>query len=435
MNVTVLDCRDGAVDELSRMIAPYIQVQEGDCIFIKPNLVIDPWKGEEEAWPAAVTDPNLIEATIRCITQKVKRCTIMVGDAPMARTKIDTILEKMDLPGRIARYQSPDHPIELIDIRRFYWKHVADMCVSRRELPGDPRGTLRVALDGESAFKDKAKADFAMEDTTEPITDYHNGGKHAYEVSQSALECDLFINLPKLKTHRLAGITCAMKNLVGIVANKNCVPHRTDGASAEGGDAYPSNETNVINADKGLRSVVRKIIRYKNPAINYCLVPVKIVHDKLIGKKLRTMKGYGAWYGNDTIWRSVVDLNRIILYADRDGVLQDTRQRRYLCIADALVAGQGEGPLHPTPKPCGKLFISENPFALDMAAARYMGFDEQKIHYLRETPHMDRYPLICDRGEITIERGGVRCPLEQWHEVERFKPAAGWAGHIERDEE
>ena len=49
----------------------------------------------------------------------------------------------------------------------------------------------------------------------------------------------------------------------------------------------------------------------------------------------------GSWHGNDTIWRAVVDLNKILLYADGEGVMRDTPQRRYYAIVDGVVAGEG----------------------------------------------------------------------------------------------
>ena len=47
----------------------------------------------------------------------------------------------------------------------------------------------------------------------------HPEGKvlHRLDVVQALLEADLVINLPKLKTHNLTGLTCAVKNLFGLV--------------------------------------------------------------------------------------------------------------------------------------------------------------------------------------------------------------------------
>ncbi len=40
-------------------------------------------------------------------------------------------------------------------------------------------------------------------------------------MSKSPLVADVFINLPKLKTHKKCGLTVNLKSLVGINANKN----------------------------------------------------------------------------------------------------------------------------------------------------------------------------------------------------------------------
>ena len=60
----------------------------------------------------------------------------------------------------------------------------------------------------------------------------------AYLLPASILKADVFINLPKLKTHRKAGITGAMKNLVGINGSKDWLPHHTAGPREDGGDEY-----------------------------------------------------------------------------------------------------------------------------------------------------------------------------------------------------
>jgi hypothetical protein len=36
------------------------------------------------------------------------------------------------------------------------------------------------------------------------------------------------------------GMTCALKNLVGINANKNWLPHHTEGTPEQGGDQFPA---------------------------------------------------------------------------------------------------------------------------------------------------------------------------------------------------
>ena len=60
-------------------------------------------------------------------------------------------------------------------------------------------------------------------------------GTHEYLISRSAMDADVFINLPKLKTHKKVGVTLSLKNLVGINGDKNYLPHFCIGTPAEGG--------------------------------------------------------------------------------------------------------------------------------------------------------------------------------------------------------
>ena len=66
----------------------------------------------------------------------------------------------------------------------------------------------------------------------------HSQGKHQYLVSNSVLSADFIINVPKLKTHIKAGITGALKNLVGINGHKEFLPHHVNGWPGSGGDQY-----------------------------------------------------------------------------------------------------------------------------------------------------------------------------------------------------
>ena len=56
------------------------------------------------------------------------------------------------------------------------------------------------------------------------FTKIHNSNPHIYsdfEVSKEMVDCDLLINLPKLKTHTLAYMTCAQKNYFGLIYGLN----------------------------------------------------------------------------------------------------------------------------------------------------------------------------------------------------------------------
>jgi hypothetical protein len=87
----------------------------------------------------------------------------------------------------------------------------------------------------------------------------------------------------------------------------------------------------------------------------------------------------GSWEGNDTLWRTILDLNRVLLYADKEGRLRPEAQRRCLSIVDGILAGEGEGPLGATPVPTGLLIGGGDPCLVDWVATRAMGLDPQQI--------------------------------------------------------
>jgi hypothetical protein len=81
---------------------------------------------------------------------------------------------------------------------------------------------------------------------------------------------------------------------------------------------------------------------------------------------------------NDTIWRSMADLNRILLYADAQGILHPERQRRYLAIVDGIVAAE-ESQYHPHPYPLNTVVVGTDPVTVDAVTARCMGFDPRLL--------------------------------------------------------
>src|SRR5574340_1263944 len=60
-------------------------------------------------------------------------------------------------------------------------------------------------------------------------------GRHCYLVARDVIDAGLIISLPKLKTHKKACGTGALKNLVGSNGNKEYLPHYRIGRC---GDSY-----------------------------------------------------------------------------------------------------------------------------------------------------------------------------------------------------
>ena len=65
-----------------------------------------------------------------------------------------------------------------------------------------------------------------------------------------------------------------------------------------------------------------------------------------------------------------------------------------LSITDAIVGGQGEGPLSNDPCLSGFLTASFSTAAAEWVNTRLMGFDPQKIPLVREAFARFRYPLV-----------------------------------------
>jgi uncharacterized protein (DUF362 family) len=58
-------------------------------------------------------------------------------------------------------------------------------------------------------------------------TDFQGRGLPGLPLPQALLECDLLIDLPKIKTHKYAVLTCAMKNLYGLIPEpRRVIYHR-----------------------------------------------------------------------------------------------------------------------------------------------------------------------------------------------------------------
>ena len=130
----------------------------------------------------------------------------------------------------------------------------------------------------------------------------------------------------------------------------------------------------------------------------------------------------------------VLDLNRILLFADGEGRVQDRPLRRYFSVIDGVIGGEGEGPLHPTAYRSGVVLAGFNPLAVDWVATRLMGFD---------TALMPLYRHALDQvgewiPEFAIEKIRVLSNVASWQGILKtseavfsFRAPAGWRGKIE----
>lgn len=264
----------------------------------------------------------------------------------------------------------------------------------------------------------------------------HRPDRNCYLIPRALLEADLFLNLPKLKCHQKAGLTCALKNLVGVNGHKDYLPHFRFGSPSAGGDEYPDgNALWQLYWSLSHRA-------WEGGAAAPALRAAAAACAQVLRRVLRVPRstfaqGGGAWHRNDTLWRTILDVNRAFLYYDRDGGLRERSQRRYLTIADGLVGGDRESPLSPAPVPSGVVLAARNPVALDTVAATVMGFDWRKIPQLARAWEISRWPLAAF-GPSRIEVRGCP-PFARVEDLRRagafapFEPSCGWKGWVELD--
>jgi uncharacterized protein (DUF362 family) len=55
-----------------------------------------------------------------------------------------------------------------------------------------------------------------------------------------------------------------------------------------------------------------------------------------------------------------------------------------LCVVDAIIAGEGDGPIADQPRWCGCVLASTDPVATDVTVARLMGHDPEKLNFAKE---------------------------------------------------
>lgn len=442
-------CHTQCQDRVNQLVLESMEAALGGLkpqnIVLKPNWVLHE---SDPAFPikALVTDSRVIEAAVdACLKLFPSAESIMVGDCPLQSCEWPKMCRQSGLERIIAKYtREAPGKVKFRDLRReVFAKDSSGFMLPSDTEHGDPMGYREVRLGARSHLEpisDQAHL-FAVNDYTSSVTrSNHRRGDHRYLVSQSVLNSDLLINLPKWKAHAKSGLTCALKNLVGINGDKAYLPHFRRGAPKWGGDEYRDESRWMYWLQTTLREGLQKrsqfAFRLLKPGWELIKrarrIETKMKDRNTAGKNFYTAGG--AWHGNQTIWRMIYDLNLIIHCANREGVLCDQPQRRYFCIVDGLIAGEGNGPLEPLPRDVGWLVFGDDPFAIDASLAWFMGFAptlmpilEKRAEYLgpdwgdfdlnKLSVTLDGKPLRLTGSDINLE----------------FVPPPGWKHHIERE--
>ncbi len=417
-------------------------IKRGDTVVLKPNFVREFRETRPGHGDCLITHGSVIRAVLDYAYLALEGCgRIIIADAPHndadfeAIARIAGLQEIQDFYRRHAGFE-----VEVYDLRPERARKIDGVIVGHEPLPGDPAGYVRVNLGLDSEFAEinhLCHRLYGSEYDTSEIRRHHHDDVHEYLISKTVLDADVVISLPKLKTHKKTGITVNLKNLVGINGNKNWLPHHREGTPSQGGDQF-ADDGLLHRMERGLMTGFRRVFPLLGPLRSAVAKPAKSLGKRVFGDTNNGTIRSGNWYGNDTTWRMVLDLNRILLYADSQGRLGDRPARQFFSVVDGIIGGEGNGPLDPTPKPAGVVVAGFNPVTVDVACARLMGFDPRRLPVLSRATA--RHPLLSGLpgfADIEARSNDARFSgnlVDVNGSSAAFKPHFGWEGRIEAAE-
>lgn len=406
-------------------------VQPGMHVLLKPNWVLHANKSGHSR-ECLVTHPEFIFAALEQVCRAEPQ-RVVIGDAPIQTCDFDALVTSEFRARAAAIAWAAGVRLEIVDFRRT----VADAGVNLgRE---NQRSLDRFVL------FDLADASllegFASPQENFRVTNYdprrlastHTSGKHQYLLCKEAFEADVVLSLPKLKTHCKAGVTGALKNLVGFNGSKEFLPHHRCGSPTTGGDCYAQPSTRKRWAEFCLDHANKNIGRAAYPiwrALAYAR----------IGSwgRIEPYGLEGAWHGNNTVWRTVLDINRALRYGRLDGTLSEQPQRQIFSLTDAIVCGQGDGPLAPTPLDLHAVTFANNPVIADLVHSELLQFDWRAIPVLRESFTPFKYPLTRSTPDAALVMIGAQTLTAEQAGAAygaSAEPARGWMGQVEKRNE
>ncbi len=392
-------------------------IEPGMRVLVKPNWV----RHATEGWStmeALTTHPSLLRPIVEYVARALQSSNgrlvgeIILADSPLQSANFERLIQQSAIKALLDHWQARSIPVQLRDLRRV----IADtdestgVVQSTRSAVGDPSGDTEINLGAQSRLdsllQQGGQVGVSNYDCA-TTTIHHRAGLHRYRIANSLLDSDVVVNLPKWKTHVKTGVTGALKNFVGINCDKAYLPHFRVGSPRVGGDEYPDSFAGELLAR--LRPWIEKVMPGE---------VIRTARNSLMSsaRKSNTLLVFGgAWPGNDTLWRTIHDMLFIARWLGRGGARRSS-PRPILTLLDAIVAGEGDGPLRPEPRQMGVLILGTDPGQIDIHAAAISGFDWRSL------------PLLAHLTDPEASVITSFNPMSSLPDPELFlKPPASWA--------
>jgi hypothetical protein len=412
-------------------------IARGSKVFVLCNFVHHRRVGESnDQFFAKCTHGSVLRALIDYLIIAVgQEGTIRFGCAPIQSCSWKRVLEDTGAKRLVEFYQKHKLPVEASDLRMFVAERDLLGRITHLEERYSKDDVVFIDLGEDSLLSEihvPGKVHFRVSEYDPIRTEsFHGRGQHVYALHRHVLESDVIVSVPKLKTHKKVGLTCALKGCVGAIALKDCLAHHRLGPPDKGGDEYPRDRFGILE----LQSRFHDYVWHTPPKSHYGNIL------RVIDRTLRRSQYWldqiiaGSWWGNDTAWRMALDIARIIAYATVQGRLGDRAIHPHYAIVDGVVGGEGNGPLRPEPVESGVLLFSTDLPWADYICACIMGFDPERINIVKGAFAVDKFPLSNGSPEArSIWLNGNRVELKliiencDYH----YKAPAGWLHHIER---
>jgi uncharacterized protein (DUF362 family) len=389
---------------------PLREMIAGKRVVLKPNWVHHE-NGSNCGLDCLITHASVIEAILHYVTLARPK-SVVLGDAPIQGCDFDRLIVESGVAAMVERFSAHGISVPIKDFRRTIRPGAALATMAIEECRPMDEFVL-YDLGTESALEE-----ISLPNTEFRVTMYnpdllkrtHGPGKHQYLIARDVIDSDVMINIPKLKTHKKACITGALKNVVGINGHKEYLPHHRKGNPQIGGDCYPE-----LSPIKTFIEDLSDATNRSRGSVSRWLLANSVRAGTGIGRLMNMDDNCeGSWHGNDTVWRMALDLQRVLHYGREDGTLANSPQRTVLTVTDAIIAGEREGPLAPTPINFGMMTLGLNTAAVEWVHALLMGLPPQRVPLTREAFAPHRYPLTdFSPEEISVFVNGQSVYIEE----------------------
>ncbi len=182
-------------------------ISQGNTVVLKPNWVLEEHQYRQGEWEQVITNPALLTAVLQRVVERLgNKGKVIIMDGPELCADFDKIISYQPLVEWKLICSKHNITLEIIDLREELYILNKNVTIKKIKLPSDPRGKVVTCLyDDNSEFFSHSKPSkgyFGAGSDILETNHAHDGHTNLYSISKSVVEADVFINLPKLKTHK-----------------------------------------------------------------------------------------------------------------------------------------------------------------------------------------------------------------------------------------